>query len=32
VGGTELSEYEALFLVTLREGELKMQARSEMGP
>ncbi|MFM1896372.1 MAG: hypothetical protein RLZZ385_1446 [Pseudomonadota bacterium] len=30
--GTELSEYEALFLVTLRNGEWKVQARSVMGP
>ncbi|MEX2131544.1 MAG: hypothetical protein WD772_08650 [Pseudohongiellaceae bacterium] len=30
--GTELSEYEALFLVTQRDGEWKVQARSVMGP
>ena len=30
--GSELSEYEALFLVTQRDGEWKVQARSVMGP
>ena len=30
--GTELSKYEALFLVTLRDGQWKVQARSIMGP
>lgn len=30
--GQELSEYEALFLVVLREDEWKVQARSVMGP
>lgn len=30
--GRELSEYEALFLVVLRDGEWKVQARSVMGP
>lgn len=30
--GSELSEYEALFLVTQRDGEWKVQAQSVMGP
>lgn len=30
--GTQLSEYEVLMLVTLRDGEWKVQARSVMGP
>lgn len=30
--GTVLSEYDALFLVVLRDGEWKVQARSVMGP